>query len=205
MANAWSDFTKYSGWGDIMNMLYPNYTNPANAGMPYLNSMGNKADTAYSPYMNTGTNALNQYYNNASAWSTPQGAMNNYNTIAAGYTQSPWTQYQNQNALDYSNQAAAASGMAGTPSEQAAVANQVYGITSQGENQYMNDVMRTQQQGQQGLGDVSQMGLQATNQDINDWMKQYGAQAMMAYMGQMNQNAANKQPNFISSAFSGLF
>lgn len=204
MANMWDNYSKYSGWDQIMQMLYPSYQNPANSAMPYLNQIGNKADSGYSPYMQAGTGALNQYYNTSSNLATPQGAANNYNTIASGYSTSPYAQYQDQNALQSANQAGAASGMAGTPSEQVALANQVSQINSADENQYINTILGTQNQGLNNLGNTAQMGLQATNSDIDDWIKQFMAQAGLSYAGQMNQNGANKQPSFMSSLISPM-
>lgn len=170
------------------------YTNPASVAMPYLVNIGPKADINYLPYMSTGLNSMAQYYGNASNWANPQGAMDNYNTIAAGYSASPYSQYQDQQMQQAAAQSAAASGMAGTPSQQAAVANQINQINSRDEQQYINSILGTQQQGQEDLGNLTHLGYQAANEDVNDWIKQYMEQAGLSYAGQMNQNAFNSQP-----------
>ena len=204
MASLWDNYTKYSGWDQIMNMLYPSYTNPATGAMPYLNQIPGIANSAYAPYMNTGQNALGQYYGNASAWSTPQGAMNNYNTVAAGWNGSPAQQYDVDQATQAQMQAAAASGQAGTPSTQAAVAQQTENISNKYMQDYLNSIFGMQNQGQQQLGDISHMGLQASNMDVDTIVKALMSQAGLSYAGQMNQNAANKQPTFLTSSLYGL-
>lgn len=171
------------------------YTNPANAAMPYLANIGSKADINYLPYMAYGLSSMGQYAGNASNWANPQGAMNNYNTIAAGYSASPYAQYQDQQMQEAAAQAGAASGMAGTPSQQAALANQINQINSRDEQQYINSILGTQQQGQQDLGNLTHLGFNAANEDTNDWIKQYMEQAGLQYSGQMNQNAFNAKPS----------
>lgn len=185
----------------LLNSLFnpPKYTNPASAAMPYLNSIQGTVQPLYQPYMDTGKNSMNQYYNNASAWATPQGAMNNYDTISAGYEQSPYAQYQNQQMQQAEGQVAAASGQAGTPSQQLAVANMTNQINSRDMNNYINSILGIQQQGQAGLGDLTHLGASETNAYISDLIQQIMAQAGMSYMGQMNQNAQNKNPSFLDT------
>lgn len=180
------------------------WSNPADAAMPYLNKIQGTIQPLYQPYMDTGQKSMDQYYNNASSWATPEGAMNNYNTISGGYEQSPYAQYQNQQMQQATGQAAAASGMAGTPSQQLAVANQTNQINSKDMNNYINSVLGIQQQGQSGLGDLTHLGASETNNYISDLVKTLMAQAGLSYAGQANQNKYNSASSDIWSSLGGL-
>lgn len=188
-------YGKYSGWDQLWSSFFPSYSNPADKAMPYVSQMGPYSQAAYSPYMQTGQNAMNQYYNNASSWATPQGAMNDYNTVASGWYGSPAEQYDINTATQKTNQSAAASGQAGTPSTQVAVANQTEQLSNKYMQDYINSVLGIQTQGQQGLGNLTDLGFKGTSNATSDYENMLKQQSMLAYMGQMNQNASNNQPS----------
>jgi hypothetical protein len=180
------------------------WSNPADAAMPYLNKIQGTIQPLYQPYMDTGLKSMDQYYNNASSWATPEGAQKNYNTIAGGYQESPYAQYQNQNMQQKEAQTAAASGTAGTPAQQLAVANQTNQINSKDMNNYINSILGIQQQGQSGLGDLTHLGASETNNYIQDLFKTLMAQASVSYAGQANQNKYNSAQGDFWSSLGGL-
>ncbi len=178
------------------------WSNPANAAMPYLQQIPGTISPYYQPYINTGQNSMNQYYNNSSQWATPQGASNDYNTIAAGYTTSPYAQYQDQNMINADEQFAAASGQAGTPAQQAALADQINGINSKDEQAYINSILGIQTEGEHGLQDLTHLGYNASNTLAGMLSKNLSAEGALAYTGQANQNKYNaQQGNMWSSIF----
>ena len=180
-----------SMWNSLFGSA--SWSNPANAGMPYLQQIPGTISPYYQPYIDTGLNSMNQYYQNASQWATPQGASQNYNDIAAGYTTSPYAQYQTDQMEQAAAQSAAASGQAGTPAQQAAVENQANQISSRDEQAYINSILGIENQGQQGLGALTGLGYNASNTLAEMLAKNLGAEAGMSYAGAANQNIHNAQ------------
>jgi hypothetical protein len=187
--------------GSLFSSLFGGGKNPADSAMPYLQQVPGTITPYYQPYIDTGLGAMNQYYNNASTWATPQGAANNYNTIAAGYTASPYSQYQTDQMQQAAAQSAAASGQAGTPAQQAAVANQINGINSRDEQEYINSILRTQQQGQQGLGDLTHQGYDASSSLAQQLARNLGMEGSLAYMGTANKD---QSMNGLFSSLGGI-
>lgn len=175
--------------------------NPADAAMPYLQQVPGTITPYYQPYINTGLASMDQYYNNASTWATPQGAANNYNTIAGTYESSPYTQYQTDQMEQAYSQSAAQSGQAGTPSQQAAVASQTNAINSKAEQDYINAILGTEMQGQQGLGMLTNQGYQASDTLAQSLARNLGLEGSLAYSGAANKAAAN---NDMFSSIGGL-
>src|SRR4029077_19140922 len=88
-------------------------SNPANAGMPYLNQIPGMTSPYFQPYINAGQEAipnLQGQYNELL-----QGPGNKLNQIGQDYQQSPGLQFAIQQALQGAGHAAAAGGMAGSP------------------------------------------------------------------------------------------
>ena len=180
------------------------WQNPAGAAMPYLEQIPGTISPYYQPYIDTGLNAMNQYYGNASQWATPQGASQNYNDIAAGYSTSPYAQYQTDQMEQAAAQSAAASGQAGTPAQQAAVENQANQISSRDEQAYINSILGTEMQGQQGLGKLTGMGYNASDTLAQMLAKNLGAEAGLQYAGQTGQNLHNAQQGNMWATLLGL-
>jgi hypothetical protein len=181
------------------------YKNPASAAMPYLNQVPGMLDQYYDPYINTGLGAMNQYYGQMQNLGTPQGAMDIYNQFGAGYTQSPGYQYNVDQATKAANQVGAASGMAGTPSEQLALANQISGMAAQDYDNYMKMNMGLYNTGLSGLGGLSQQGYGASTGKSDALQRNMMTQAGLQYMGQaMNNARAAQQGDMWSQLLGGL-
>ena len=180
------------------------WQNPADAAMPYLQQIPGVIQPYYQPYIDTGLNSMNQYYNNASMWATPQGAQNNYDAIAAGYTSSPYTQYQTDQMTQAMGQSAAASGQAGTPAQQAALAQQVNNINSAAEQNYINTILRQQQMAQSNLGDLTHLGYNSSDTLASALSRNLSAESALAYAGAANQNRHNMQQGNMWSSIFGM-
>lgn len=157
------------GMGDFLNQF--SSMMPALAGLfgnatatnPYdsqIQEMG-KMEGRYDPYMNTGQDALKNYFSGL------MGMANNpvgeYNDIMSQYQESPYYQYQRDEGINAANKAAAAGGYLGTPQEQLAIADRVGRMSSQDMGQYYQNIMQPKQFGLSGLGQLSNMGLQSLN------------------------------------------
>jgi hypothetical protein len=160
--------------------------NPANAAMPYLNQIPGTISPLYQPFINAGQWALPQMESQyGSLINNPGGVMNK---IGAGYQQSPGYQFNVNQATQAANSAAAAGGMAGSPAEQAALAQQVSGYANQDYNQYLQSALGMYGQGMQGLSGLYQTGYGASTGLAGDLASNLMNQANLAYSGRANQN-----------------
>jgi hypothetical protein len=160
--------------------------NPANAAMPYLNKIPGTISPLYQPFINAGQWALPQMETQyGSLINNPGGVMNK---IGAGYQQSPGYQFNVDQATKAANSAAAAGGMAGSPAEQAALAQQVSGYANQDYNQYLQNALGMYGMGMQGLGGLYQTGYGASTGLAGDLASNLMNQANLAYTGKANQN-----------------
>ena len=167
---------------------FPNYKNPADAAMPYLQQQMGQVSPYYQGFIDTGNQAMSQLFGNAQQLATPGGATNIYDQLGAGFSMNPGQQQAIQNSTTAANQAAAAGGMAGSPSEQLALSNQINNMSYSDYNDYMNQVLGLYGMGNTDLTDLTHLGYQASNQMGSDWMKNLSEQAGLSYAGVANQN-----------------
>lgn len=212
-ANWWKNSQFVNGLGNIAGGLFGMFgeSNPANAAQNYLNQIpgemgqylnpyiqnGNSAYPFLQNYMNRGDNAanlLNSMY--PSMIANPGQFMNQ---MGQGFQKSPGYDWQTSQALGAANRAAAAGGMAGSPAEQ----QQIAGVTNQLANQdyynYLNHAMNIFGTGVSGLNDISNQGLNTSqniyntgynaSSDLASSLASYlMSQGNFAYAGGVNQN-----------------
>lgn len=172
------------------------YQNPANAAMPYLQQIPGTISPYYQPYIDTGNQAMNLFFQQIQNLATPGGASNTYNQIASGYTTSPGTETAINNATQQTNQVAAASGMFGTPSEQEAVSSETMDLSYKDFNQYMAQVLGLYDTGLKGEESLTQLGYKASDELASDLAKNLMSEAGMEFAGVEGQdkyNAASSQ------------
>lgn len=161
-------------------------TNPADAGMPYLNQIQGAISPYYTPYFQAGANALpglqNQYNN---LLSNPGGMVNN---IGKSYQQSPGFQFAMQQALQGANHAAAAGGMAGSPQHEQQNMGIATGLANQDYYNWLQQATGMYNQGLSGQQGLAGMGANAGNNMAQQIAQQLAAQSSLAYSGQANQN-----------------
>lgn len=134
------------------------------------------------PFYGAGVSGLGAYQQGLSAMADPQKF---YQQMMSGYSMSPQAQFQQQQAIQAANQAAAASGMLGSGAEQKALANYTQQLTARDQQQWLNNMLgiyRGYLGGEQGLG---QMGYGAAGQ-MGQWQTQSGRDIadLMARQGQ---------------------
>lgn len=181
----------------------PSYQNPANAAMPYLQKIPGTITPYYQPYIDTGTQAMQQFFAQISQLATPGGASDIYNQLASGYQTSPGTQYAMDQATKSTNQMAAASGMFGTPSEQAAVAGEIEGLSNKGFNEYMNQMFGLYSTGLKGEEGLTKLGYTASSELASDLAKNLMSEAGLEFSGVQGQNQYNAASSNAFSQFIG--
>jgi hypothetical protein len=142
------------------------------------------------PFYNAGTAAIPQYQSWLSSMSDPSAYINN---LMGGYSQSPWSQYEQQQAMNAANNMGSASGLTGSTPLQLQAQQNASNISSQDMQKWLNNVLGINQmygQGQQYLIGSGQQSANSLSKIYEELARQMG---MSAY-GQaafQNQNASN--------------
>lgn len=169
------------------------YSNPADAGMPYLDQIAPTITPYYQPYIDNGQNAMNTLMPQYNQLISNPGQK--FAEMGQGFQQSPGYQFQYNQGMNAANSAAQAGGMAGTPYHQQNAANMASNLANQDFYNYMNQVSGLYDQGMAGMSDVNHMGYNASDQLAQSLMSALMSQSGMAYAGANNQNAANQASN----------
>lgn len=178
--------TMGGGLGELLGM--GNYQNPADSAMKYMDQLPDYIKKFMGPYANAGMGALGNLQGQfGNMMNDPSGMLNK---MGAGYQQSPGFKFALQQALQGSDHAAAAGGMAGSPQHE----QQNMGIATQLGNQdygnYMQRALGLFGQGLQGEQGIFNTGAQMSQGMGEDLASILAQQAGLAYQGQ---NAQNQQ------------
>lgn len=167
----------------------PNFKNPADSALPYMQNIPGMVKPIYDPYMNAGQSSLAtlmaQY---GSLVNDPNKIMN---MLGSGYKQSPGYQFQMNQGMNAANNAAAAGGMIGTGAHQNDSAAIASNLANKDYMDYLGSMMGLYSQGLGGLGQINQMGYGASNEYGNTLGNNQMNMANMAYLGQSNLNQSN--------------
>lgn len=172
------------GIGGLLGSLFT--SNPADAANPYLNQLPSAVGHYMEPYSQAGSamlNPLQQQYGQLT--SNPGGMMNQ---IGSNFHQSPGFQFALNQALTGANRAAAAGGLAGSPSNQL---QNMQTATQMGNQDYYNwlgNALGMYGQGLHGMQGMAGLGMQGATNMSNVIANQLAQQAAMAYQQQAQQN-----------------
>lgn len=169
------------------------YQDPSKAAMPFLQQIPGLITPYYQPFIDTGNQAMSSFFDQIKKLSTPGGATDIYNQLGSGFSTSPGTVNAINNATKQSNQVAAAGGMFGTPTEQAAVGAQTQALTYNDFNQYMQQMMGLYDTGLKGEADLMHQGFGASTELSSDLAKNLMSEAGLSYAGAQGQNMFNAQ------------
>lgn len=112
-----------------------------------------------SPFQQAGVSALGEFQTAIQPQiKDPVGFINN---IASQFQLSPGAQFQTQQGIDAARQGGVTSGQLGSGAEQKALSQFAQGVTSQGQQQFLQNVLGQRQQGLQGLQGLIGSGLSA--------------------------------------------
>jgi len=170
--------------------------NPADSAMPYLNQIPGMEKQYYDPFINQGReagNTLSPQFNQMS--SNPADFLE---SIMSKYQPSRSYQLRNEEALQSAGNTAAAGGMRGSLSDIKNSSRISDALLGQDMQQWLQNVMGIQQQGEQGLGHQFDTGYDASKSLSGDLSNVLGEQAGLAFQGQSNQNKSR------SDALSGI-
>ncbi len=167
------------------------HSNPANKANQYISQIPAQTQQYFDPYIQSGNRAsqsLEEQYKGL--LSNPGKKLNQF---GEGFHESPGFQFALQQALQGSNHAAAAGGMAGTPAHE----QQNMEIASQlGNQDYYNWLQKTlglYGSGLEGENQMSNRGFQASNQMADMIAQSLAQQGNYAYEGEAGKNAMKSQ------------
>lgn len=166
------------------------YKNPANAASPYLNQIPGTISPYYQPYVNAGQQALPTLQNQFNTMATNPGQ--SVNTIGQSFQQSPGYDWQVQQALQGSNQAAAAGGMAGSPQHEQQNMQLANNIANQDYYNWLSNALQQQNTGLSGLQNINTMGYGASNELAQSLANNLMGQAGMQVAGTAGKNMYNQ-------------
>ena len=153
---------------------------------PYLQQIQGSTEKYMNPYVNAGQGAMGTLQGQYQNLLNNPGQM--YNQMGAGYQQSPGYQFGVSQATNAANNAAAAGGYLGTPQHQQEMAKYTQGLASQDYDKYMQNILGMYGQGLSGMGNINQLGYNASSGAMNSLNDMHKYLASLAY----NQ-AANEQ------------
>lgn len=171
-------------------------SNPYSKSMSTLGQIPGQVSKLYQPYMSAGTQALPTLEDQYTQLLTDPGAM--FNQMGQSFQQSPGFNFAMQQALQGSNQAAAAGGMAGSPQHEQQNQQLATNLADQDYYNYMNQVMGLYGKGLSGEQGLAQMGLQST-QDMSRTISN-----IMAGQAMMQAQAAKAKGQSTSSGMAAL-
>lgn len=142
----------------------------------------------YEPYMQAGATALPTVMDEYAMLINDPGSF--WASLGSGFTESPGYQYQYNEAMNASNQAAAAGGMAGTQSHQQYSSAVASDLAAQGYTNYMDDMMMLYKMGLVGMEDLNKMGYDANVAMATSMGNLSTSMAKMAYGAAAMKNRA---------------
>jgi hypothetical protein len=187
-----------------MGFFSPNYENPADSGMEYLNQVPGTVTPYYKPYISLGQGAARasapQYYKMGT---DPQGY---YNQTMSGYTESPQYQYNYDKNMQIMQGDAAAGGYTGTEYDQRNQTEMNEGLMAQDQQQYYRNVTEAQKYGLDAGMHYFDTGYRASDSLANMLAQNLAVQSGLAYQGTAWDNSMKSQKrNNMSSGFAQGF
>lgn len=169
----------------------PDYENPADSAMPYLESIPGTVTPYYNPYINLGKGAARVsapiYYQRAT---DPNAA---YNDLMSGYQESPDTQYRMSQDLAAQQAAANAGGFTGTSYDQNQQAYTTNGLIAQDQQRYYQNNLGLQNSGLDAGMNYFNTGYQASNTLAQMLGQNLAAEAGLQYQGTAFDNQLQAQ------------
>lgn len=155
--------------------------------MSYYRQIPGAIQPYYQPYMDAGTQAIPQLEQQYTNLITDPGAT--FNQMGQSFQQSPGFDFQMQQALQGSNQAAAAGGMAGSPQHEQQNQQLATNLANQDYYNYMNQVMGLYGQGLHGEQDLMHTGYDASKSYSDQIAQALAQQANLQYANDASKNS----------------
>lgn len=164
--------------------------------MKQASAYADKAASYQNPFYDAGTAAIPQYQDWLSGMSDPSAFINN---LMGGYSASPYSQYEQEQAIRAANNMGSASGLTGSTPMQLQAQENAANIANKDMEQWLAHVLGINTQYGQGLSTEIGRGQQSANQLSNI----YGSLGNLAAGGAYNADMAKQKQ--LSDILSGIF
>ena len=153
----------------------------------YLDQIPGQLKPYYQPYMDAGSGAMNTLQGEYGKLINDPGGK--YNQIGQSFHQSPGFDFAMQQALQGSNHAAAAGGMAGSPEHEQNNQATATNLANQDYYHYMQGATGMYGQGLEGEQGLMHQGYQATTNLTDQIAQELSAQAALSYKQNASKNS----------------
>lgn len=172
--------------GGAALMPFLNYENPADVASPYFDKIPGEMKPYYEPYINAGNRALphlqNEFEGNVA---NPGGRLNE---IGQNYRQSPGFDFAMKRALQASNNAAAAGGMAGSPQHEQENMELATNLSNQDYMGWLQHALGLYGTGLEGEQNLAHMGYGAGDELAQSIANSLMTRGSLAFQGQNQEN-----------------
>lgn len=183
------DLMKMQGLGGIgagLGNMFSDWSNPADAAMPYFGQISDQLKQYMNPYIQRGNQALDITQGQYGNLINDPSAM--YNKIASGYQQSPGFQFALKQGLNAADNRNAAGGMSLSPAAEQNRMEVATGLANQDFGNYMGRATGLYNTGLSGMQGIGNMGFDASKSLSENLASMLLSQAMLAYQGQNAEN-----------------
>jgi len=183
------------GLGGLFGGMFGNSDKPYDKAMEQYQQWANKAQGTQQPYLDAGTGAIGDYQKWLQSQQDPSKFINDQ---MGNYQESPWAKNLQQQSMNAGQNAASASGLMGSTPLMQQLQNNAGTISSQDQNQWLQNVLGINTQYGQGQNNLMQGGQNSAN-SLTNMYNQMGQNMGQAAYGQ--QAGKNQDRN---NMFGGL-
>ncbi len=185
-----------SGLGGFLGGIFGNSGKPYDQATKQYQDWANKTQGVQQPYLDAGTGAIGNYQD----WLNKQNDPSKFiNDLMGGYTESPYAQNLQKQAMLSGQNAASASGLMGSTPMMQEMQNNAGMIASQDQNQWLQNVLGINTQYGQGQNNLINSGQNSANK-LTDMYGDMGGKMGEAAYGK----EAGKQKDFWNTIGGGL-
>jgi hypothetical protein len=185
-----------SGLGGLLGGLFGNSDKPYDKAMEQYQQWANKSQGTQQPFLDAGTGAIGNYQD----WLEKQKDPTKFiNDTMGQYSESPYAQYLQKQSLRAGQNAASAGGLSGSTPLMQQLQQNAGNISSQDQNQWLQNVLGINTQYGQGQNNLMQGGQNAAN-SLTNMYNQMGQQMGEAAYGK----EAGKKNDFWNTIGGGL-
>lgn len=149
-----------SGLGGLFGGLFGNSGAPYDAYSNEYKNYAGQGVNAQQPYYNAGTGAIKDYQDWLNKQKDPTGFINN---LMGQYQESPYAHYLQQQSVNAGQNAASASGLSGSTPLMQQLQQNAGNISSQDQNQWLQNVLGINTQYGQGQNNLINGGRESAN------------------------------------------
>lgn len=183
-----------------MGLFGGGYKDPTKGAQQTLDQIPGQVQGYYDPYIGAGQQEMGNLQGQYGQMTGDPGQL--MNQLGSGFHDSPGFQFALQQALQGSNHAAAAGGMAGSPMHEQQNMQLATNMGNQFYNNYLKNVLGLYGMGVHGEEGMNQMGFNASNDMANQIRDALMSKSRLQYQGDIGRNDYNN--NMMGDAFKAI-